>query len=118
MSTTCYYRWADLPQTEMTPKIKRRLVSGEKVMVVELTFAKGAVVSEHTHPHEQMTHIVSGRLEFDVQGRKQVAGSGEIVYVPSGVPHAAVALEDTVTLDIFSPPREDFLTGNQAGYMK
>ena len=87
-------------------------------MVVELTLAKGAIVGTHSHPHEQMTHVVSGRLEFDVQGKKRVLGQDEVAHLPPNVPHGAVALEDSVTLEVFSPPREDFLTGDKADYMK
>jgi quercetin dioxygenase-like cupin family protein len=65
-----------------------------------------------------MTHVLSGRLEFDVQGEKRVVGPGEVAHLPPNVPHGAVALEDSVTLEIFSPPREDFLSGQKADYMK
>ena len=118
MTEANYFKWGDLPQTAMTPNINRRLVSGEKIMIVELTLAKGGIVAEHSHPHEQMTHVLSGRLEFDVQGKKRVLGQAEGAHVPPNVPHGAVALEDTVTLEVFSPPREDFLSGNKADYMK
>ena len=87
-------------------------------MVVELTLAKGGIVAEHSHPHEQMTHVLSGRLEFDVQGEKRVLGRGEVAHLPPDVPHGARALEDSVTLEVFSPPREDFLSGKKADYMK
>ena len=118
MTEVSYFKWADLPQTAMTPNIDRRLVSGQKFMMVELTLAKGAIVAEHCHPHEQMTHVLSGRLEFHIQGEKRGLGRGELVHLPSNVPHEAVALEDSVTLEIFSPPREDFLSGAKADYMK
>jgi quercetin dioxygenase-like cupin family protein len=118
MSKAKYYKWADLAQTPMTPQIKRRLVSGEKLMVVKLTLDKGAVVSSHHHPHEQMTIVLSGSLEFDVDGEKQVVNSDEVICLPSNVPHEVIALEDTVTLDLFSPPREDFLTGEPPAYMQ
>lgn len=118
MSEVKFYTWTDLPQTTMTPQITRRLVSGEKLMLVELMLAKGAVVGVHSHAHEQITHIVSGALEFEVQGEKRIVHSGEVFLVPSNVPHGAVALADTVTLEAFSPPREDFLTGQKTDYMK
>lgn len=118
MSNVNYFKWTDLPPTAMAPTINRRLVSGEKIMIVELTLGKGGMVAEHSHPHEQMTHVLSGRLEFEVQGEKRVVGPGEVVHLPSNVPHGAVALEDSVTLEIFSPPREDFLSGQKADYMK
>lgn len=118
MNEAKFYKWAELSQTPMTPQISRRLVSGEKVMIVELTLDKGGVVGVHSHPHEQITHIVSGTLEFEVQGEKRVVSSGEAILVPANVPHGAVALADTITLEAFSPPREDFLSGQKADYMK
>lgn len=110
MAKQSYYKWTDLPQTAVTPQIERRLVTGERVMVVELTLAKGVIIGEHQHPHEQLTHLLSGKIEFDFRGEKRIMVSGEIVHIPSNVPHAVVALEDSVAFDIFSPPREDFLT--------
>jgi quercetin dioxygenase-like cupin family protein len=110
MNKAIYYQWANLPQTPMAPQIQRRLVSGEKVMVVEVTLEQGAVVPAHYHPHEQMSCILSGKLEFDINGDKRVVCGGEIVHLPSNVSHGVVALADTVVLDVFSPPREDFLT--------
>jgi len=104
-----FYTWADLPQTPMSPQIRRRVVGGDKVMIVEVTLDKGAVVVTHQHPHEQITHPLSGALEFDLDGVKRVVRPGDVAHIPSNAPHRVVALEDTVTLDIFSPPREDFM---------
>ena len=118
MAEVIYKTWADMPQTEMGPKTRRRLISGEKVMMVQLTMAKGAAVSEHKHPHEQITHVVSGSIEFEVGGEKRTLNSGDVICIPSNVPHGAIALVDTVTLEVFSPPREDFLSGGKADYMK
>jgi quercetin dioxygenase-like cupin family protein len=118
MSKATYYKWANLPQTPMAPQIKRRLVSGEKMMVVEVTLEKGAVVHTHQHPHEQISNLLSGTLEFEIEGEKRVVSSGEVVHIPSNLPHKAVALEDSVTLDIFSPSREDFLTDEPPDYMQ
>ena len=118
MSQVSYYEWASLPQTPMTPQINRRLVSGEKLMFVQLSLERGAIVGVHSHPHEQMTHVVSGKLEFEAQGEKRTLNRGEVALVPANIPHGAVALEDTVTLEAFSPPREDFLSGQKADYMK
>jgi quercetin dioxygenase-like cupin family protein len=87
-------------------------------MSVYLTLDKGAIVGEHKHPHEQISHIISGSMEFEVAGEKRVMGPGEVLYIPSNVPHAAVALEDTINIEIFSPPREDFLTDEPPAYMQ
>ncbi|MBN1218909.1 MAG: cupin domain-containing protein [Anaerolineae bacterium] len=105
-----FYSWTDLPQTPMAPGIWRRLVSGEKVMIVQVTLDKGAVVDTHQHPHEQMTHPLSGVLELEINGQTRIMRPGDVAHIPANTPHRAVALEDVITLDIFSPPREDFLT--------
>ena len=118
MTTATFYQWVDLPETAMTPQIKRRMVTGEKLMVLNLTLTKGAVVGEHHHPHEQISFVLSGALEFDLSGEKRVVRGGEGVVLPSNLPHAVVALEDSQVLDMFSPPREDFLTGETPAYMK
>jgi quercetin dioxygenase-like cupin family protein len=118
MTQATFYKWADLPEVDLTPQIKRRLVTGEKVMLLNLTLAKGAIVGEHRHPHEQVSFVLSGALEFEINGEKQIVQGGEGVVLPSYIPHAVVALEDTQVLDVFSPPREDFLTDEPPAYMK
>jgi quercetin dioxygenase-like cupin family protein len=118
MSKATCYNWADLPPTAMTPQIERRLISGENMMLVQFRLAKGAQVAEHHHLHEQMSYVLSGQLEFDVQGEKRVVKGGEVIHLPSNIPHAAYVLEDSLVLDTFSPPREDFLSGEQPDYMK
>jgi quercetin dioxygenase-like cupin family protein len=118
MSQATFHKWADLPEVALTPQIKRRQVVGEKTMLVNLTIAKDAVVSEHHHPHEQVSYVLSGMLEFEINGQKRVVHSGEVVVLPSNVPHAVVALQDTQVLDVFSPPREDFLTDETPAYMR
>lgn len=113
-----YYTWADLPQSPMTPQIRRRLVSGEKLMSVYFNLDKGAIIGEHQHPHEQITHIIAGQIEFDVGGKKKVMNPGDVLVVPSNVPHSAVALEETINIEVFSPPREDFLSDTPPDYME
>jgi quercetin dioxygenase-like cupin family protein len=118
MKKAVFNRWEDMPQTEMTPQIRRRLISGDHVMAVEFRFDKGAIIAEHHHMHEQLSHIISGKAEFAVGGETRVMETGDVLYIPANIPHSAAILEDTVTLDIFSPPREDFLASTPPGYMK
>lgn len=118
MTEAAFYRWTDLPETDLTPQIKKRLITGEKIMVLNLTLSKGAVVGEHRHPHEQISYVFSGALEFEINGEKRVVRSGEGVVLPSNIPHAVVALEETQVLDTFSPPREDFLSDEPPAYMR
>ncbi len=109
MSDVKYVTWTAEPQVDIVPGVRRRHLSGDNVMLVEVTLDDGAVVPEHSHVHEQISLVVSGKVEFVVGGQKQVLGPGEAVLIPSNVTHIATALEPSVSLDIFSPPREDFL---------
>lgn len=118
MTTPNYYNWDDLPETAMAPRIGRRLVSGEKMTVVMLNLAKGATVAQHQHPHEQVIYVLSGKIKFQSNDEKRVLNSGDVVHLPANVPHGGIAVEDTVTLEVFSPPREDFLTNAPLDYMQ
>jgi quercetin dioxygenase-like cupin family protein len=90
--------------------VTRRILNvGERMMVVELYFDRDAVVPEHTHPHEQIGYLATGSLRFTIGDEERVIQQGDSWLVPSGVPHTVTALEDTVAIDVFCPPREDFL---------
>jgi quercetin dioxygenase-like cupin family protein len=111
-----HYRWADIPKEELSPLIERRLVTGERLMLAHVYLAKGAIVPRHAHENEQLTYILEGTLRFwlgDDEGPVDVA-AGEVLHIPSNVPHRAEALADTLDVDIFSPPRQDWLDGTDA----
>ncbi|MBI1387051.1 MAG: cupin domain-containing protein [bacterium] len=92
-----------------SPGVERRvLATGGGLMSVEFRFRKGAVGAVHSHPHQQVGYIISGRFELEMNGEKQVVSAGDSYYVPSGAPHGVVALEDGVIFDVFTPQREDF----------
>lgn len=110
------YRWDDLERERMMEGIERRFIHGEKGMVAQVFLKRGAVVATHTHEAEQLTFIIEGHLrlwlgederEFDVR-------AGEVLVIPSNVPHRALAIEDTYDLDIFAPPRQDWIEGSDA----
>jgi quercetin dioxygenase-like cupin family protein len=109
-----HYTWDEMPKEILSPTIGRKIVSGEKAMVAQVFLAKGAIVPLHHHESEQITYILEGALEFELEGRKVVVGKGQVLRIPSNVPHQAVALEDTLDLDIFSPIREDWLKKDDA----
>lgn len=104
------YRWSELPKDVPMPLLERRRVIGEQAMVSHVTLKKGCFVPTHAHVNEQMSCILSGRLKFTLGDEKSpsretlMVGPGEIIHLPSNVPHAAEAIEETVVLDIFSPP--------------
>lgn len=104
-----YLSWESVPLENMSDVISRKVISGEKAMVAQVFLKKDAVVPEHHHESEQITYILEGALRFQLEGREVVVRAGEVLHIPSNVPHRAVALEDTLDLDIFSPIRVDWL---------
>ena len=104
-----HYTWDEMPKEVLSEHIGRKIVTGEKAMVAQVFIAKGAVVPEHSHESEQITYILEGALKFQLEGTEVVVGKGQVLRIPSNVPHRAVALEDTLDLDIFSPIRQDWL---------
>jgi len=101
--------WDSVPLETMSDVISRKVVSGEKAMVAQVFLKKDAVVPEHHHESEQITYIIKGALKFELEGKEVVVREGEVLKIPSNVPHRAVALEDTLDLDVFSPIRLDWL---------
>jgi quercetin dioxygenase-like cupin family protein len=102
--------WSAIPVETVADGIERQMIWGDRVMVCRLRFKPHVVTTVHTHPHEQITLVERGRVRFTVAGTDRMAGAGEVLHFPSGVPHGATMLDDEVVLiDIFSPVREDFL---------
>src|SRR6202162_6561442 len=94
----------------MSDMISRKVIAGDKAMVAQVFLKKGAVVPEHHHESEQITYILEGALKFQIEGKEIVVRKGEVLTIPSNVPHRAIALEDTLDLDIFAPICLDLLT--------
>ena len=112
-----HYRWDDLPREQLSPLIGRRLVAGERLMISHVYLDEGAIVPKHEHDNEQLTYILEGCLRFALgdDGAQVVeVRAGEVLHIPSGLPHEAVALEDTLDVDVFAPPRQDWLDGSDA----
>ena len=112
-----HYCWENIPKETLSDTIGRKIISGEKAMVAQVFIAKGGVVPEHFHESEQITYILEGALQFELEGKIVVVHAGEVLRIPSNVPHRAVALEDTLDLDIFSPIRSDWLAKTD-GYLR
>lgn len=114
---TTFYRWDDMPREIVSPMLSRRLVTGERVMLAHVYLKSGCVVPRHQHENEQITYIISGALKFWIgEDEKEVVvvRAGEVLHIPSNVWHKAEALEDTLDVDIFSPPRQDWLDKTDA----
>ena len=101
--------WDDVPVEPMSDLISRKMVVGEKAMIAQIFLKKGAVVPLHQHDAEQITYILEGALKFELEGKEVVVHKGEVLHIPSNVPHRAVAVDDTVDLDVFSPLRMDWI---------
>ena len=110
--TVTFYRWEDMPKEELSDVLARRLVTGDRMMLAHVYLKKGAIVPRHQHENEQLTYILEGGLRFWIgEDESKVIDvlAGEVLHIPSLVFHKAEALEDTLDVDVFSPPRQDWL---------
>ena len=107
-----------IPEETVTPLITRKIVTGEKEMVVFWKMKAGAHAAAHRHPNEQIFWMLSGKMEFRLGTEKRACGPGDVAVIPGGVEHEAWFPEDTEVIDIFAPPREDFLTHEVPAYMR
>jgi quercetin dioxygenase-like cupin family protein len=116
-ASVTHHRWADVPEEAMRGTITRRLITGERMMIAHVYLKKGDEVPRHAHENEQLTYILQGALQFWFGSdgeREMIVRAGEVVVIPSNVPHSALALEDTLDVDVFNPPRQDWLAGTDA----
>jgi quercetin dioxygenase-like cupin family protein len=104
-----YIPWHTIPLEELNPLLQRQFVVGQEIMVARVLLKKGCIVPEHSHHNEQLTYILDGALKFWIDGKEIVVHSGEVLCIPAHMPHKAEAMEDTVDLDIFTPPRADWI---------
>ena len=112
-----FHSWEDMPKERVNDMLDRRLVSGERVMLAHVYLKKGCIVPKHSHENEQITYILEGALKFNLgedQHEEVVVRAGEVLHIPSNLPHRAEALDDTLDVDVFSPPREDWLNKTDA----
>ncbi len=110
--------WNEMPWEKVTSDISRKIISGTNEMIAHVLLKKGAIVPEHSHVSEQITYILEGALRFRIEGRELVVSAGQVLVIPPNVPHTAIALEDTLDVDIFSPIRQDWLDGTDDYFHK
>jgi quercetin dioxygenase-like cupin family protein len=103
------YRWDEIAQEKVTDMISRKIVTGEREMMAQIWLKKGAIVPTHDHVSEQLSYVIQGALRFSIGGEEFIVREGEVLHIPSSVPHQAEALDDTFELDVFSPIRQDWL---------
>lgn len=109
------YRWEDMPKDALKPDLARRLISTERMMLAHVYLEKGCIVPLHSHENEQLTYILEGALRFwlgDDESEVVDVAAGEVLHLPPWLPHKAEALETTLDVDIFCPPRQDWLEGS------
>jgi quercetin dioxygenase-like cupin family protein len=104
-----YIPWRAIPLEDLNPLLQRQFVVGQEIMLARVLLKKGCVVPEHRHHNEQLTYVLDGALKFWIGGKEVVVHSGEVLCIPANMPHKAEALEDTVDLDVFTPPRADWI---------
>ena len=111
-SGVTHYRWETMPKETVNELLDRRLITGDSMMLAHVYLKKGCIVPKHSHMNEQLTYVLEGALHFHLgedQTEEIVVNAGEVLVIPSNVAHMAEALEDTLDVDIFSPPRADWL---------
>jgi quercetin dioxygenase-like cupin family protein len=119
-SDVTWYRWADMEKEKVSDLLERRLITCDRMMIAHVYIKKGCIVPKHSHENEQITYILEGALRFWIgeDGSDElIVSAGEVLTIPSNVPHKAEALEDTLDVDIFSPPRQDWLDKSD-GYLR
>src|SRR4051812_25547567 len=104
------HRWDEIALEKVTEMLSRKIVSGRREMLAQSYLKRGCVVPMHSHESEQMTYILQGSLKFFIAGEEIIVRDGEVLAIPSGVEHQAEALDDTFSLDVFSPIRQGWLT--------
>ena len=109
-----HIRLAEMPMERVNPLLDRQFVFGEKGMLARIVLRSGCVVPLHSHENEQITYILEGALKFSLPDREVTVRAGENLVIPSQVPHSAEEMEDTVDLDVFGPPRADWISGTDA----
>jgi quercetin dioxygenase-like cupin family protein len=111
-SEVSFYRWDSMKKERVSDMLERRLITGDRMMLAHVYLKKGCIVPRHSHENEQLTYILEGALKFKIgeDGAEEiVVSAGEVLLIPSNVPHMAEALEETLDVDVFSPPRQDWL---------
>lgn len=107
-----FFRWDSMKKERVSDMLERRLITGDRMMLAHVYLKKGCIVPKHSHENEQLTYILDGALKFwigDDEREEIIVRAGEVLLIPSNIPHKAEALEETLDVDVFSPPRQDWL---------
>jgi quercetin dioxygenase-like cupin family protein len=108
------YEWNQVEKEQLSPTFARQVIHSGAMTVARVYLRKGCSVPEHSHHNEQISMMEQGSLKFVIAGEEKVLKAGQVLRIPPHVPHSAEALEDCVAVDLFSPPREDWIRGDDA----
>jgi len=114
MPETTHTNWDQIPLEQLNPLIGRQFIVGTGTMIARVLLKQGAIVPMHHHHNEQISYILEGALKFLIGDKEIIVRAGEVLCIPPNVPHEAHALEDTIDLDIFNPPRQDWIDKDDA----
>ena len=109
-----HYQWDRIEKEQLSETFSRQVIHGETMTVARVELKAGSTVPEHSHPNEQICMLEKGAIKFVIAGREQLLRPGDVLRVPPGVPHRVDAIVDSVAVDLFSPPREDWIRGDDA----
>jgi len=108
------YNWRNIPEEQLSPSLVRQTIHTPQMTIARLRLAKGAIVPVHHHVNEQITMLQSGVLRFVVGGEEVIVGAGDALRIPPHAPHSVETLEEAIAIDLFTPPREDWIRGDDA----
>jgi quercetin dioxygenase-like cupin family protein len=108
------YDWSSIPKEQLSPVFARQVIHSEAMTVAKVYLKGGSAVPEHKHPNEQISMILEGAMRFYYDGKIITLRAGDVLQIPPNLPHAADAIEDTVAIDLFSPPRQDWISGDDS----
>jgi quercetin dioxygenase-like cupin family protein len=116
--TAVHHRWNEIDKKEVTPGIVRQFVNGARVSVAKFSLARGTSVPSHSHENEQVSYVVRGALNFKFSDGDVLVRGGELIVIPSHVPHGVDVVEDAEAIDVFNPIRQDWIDGTDAYFQK
>lgn len=112
------YSWETVKKEQLNDNVWRKVVNGERITLAQIGIAKGGIVPTHHHENEQISLVIRGSVKFEMEGKEIIVQGGEVLHIPSNVPHRVTALEDTLAMDVFSPVRTDWMTGTDDYFRK
>ena len=108
------YNWTEIPEEILNERVGRKMVNTEALTIARIRLSRGAIVPLHSHVNEQVSMVESGVLRFEMGGTEHILRAGDVLAIPPNLPHLVEALEDSTAIDVFTPRREDWITGDDS----